>query len=70
MAAIGFGRMARYAAAGVEFSTMPVAGAVAGHYLDLHFGTDPMLTVVLCLAGFVAGIVHLARELSDLQRGP
>ncbi len=66
---MNFGRMARGAAAAVEFTTMPVAGAFAGHYIDLYLGTDPALTVTMCVLGFVIGTIRLTRELSTLQRG-
>ncbi len=60
--------MARYAAAGMNFAISPAAGAFLGHYLDLYFKTDPILTIILCLGGFVAGTVELIRELSSLQK--
>ncbi len=68
MMTFGFGRMARYAAAGVSFTTSPVAGAILGHYIDRYLKTDPLLTVIFCLAGFGAGLYHLTRELEDLRR--
>lgn len=70
MAAISYGRMARYAAAGMNFAISPAAGAILGHYLDLYFKTDPILTIIFCLSGFVAGTVNLIRELSSLQKEP
>lgn len=67
---MSYGRMARYAAAGMNFAISPAAGAIFGHYLDLYFKTDPILTIILCLGGFVAGTVNLIRELSSLQKEP
>jgi F0F1-type ATP synthase assembly protein I len=65
---LGFGKMARYAAAGVSFCTSPVAGAIVGHYIDRYLKTDPLLTLIFCLGGFGAGVYHLTRELEDLRR--
>lgn len=68
MAATNYGRMARYAAAGMNFAFSPAVGAFIGHYLDLYFKTDPILTIILCLGGFVGGTINLIRELSVLQK--
>lgn len=65
---MNYGRMARFAAAGMNFAISPAAGALFGHYLDLYFKTDPLLTIILCLGGFVVGTVELIRELSSLQK--
>lgn len=68
MATISAGRMARYAAVAMNFAIMPVAGAFAGHYLDLYFKTEPILTVIMCLGGFAGGTIELIRGLSALQK--
>ena len=67
--AANVGRMARYAAAAVEFASMPVAGALLGHYLDLYFKTDPILTLIMLLLGVLGGFIHLVRTLSEMQKG-
>jgi F0F1-type ATP synthase assembly protein I len=47
----------------MEFTTSPIAGAVAGHYLDAYFKTDPLLTIVMLIGGFIAGTVYLIQIL-------
>jgi F0F1-type ATP synthase assembly protein I len=66
--AIESGKYARFAAIGAEFSSPIIAGALIGHYLDLHFRTDPWLTLSLFLAGLFAGFYRLIRELQAAQK--
>jgi F0F1-type ATP synthase assembly protein I len=61
-------KMARYGAVGLEFSSPILAGAIIGHYLDLHFKTDPYLTLVMFLLGVFAGFYRLVIILRDLQK--
>ncbi len=61
-------KLARYGAAGVEFSSPMLAGAVLGHYLDLYFKTDPYLTLTLFLLGVFAGFYRLVSILRDFQK--
>ncbi len=61
-------KLAQYAAAGLEFSSPMLAGAIIGHYLDLYFKTDPYLTLVMFLAGVFAGFYRLVRILRDFQK--
>jgi F0F1-type ATP synthase assembly protein I len=53
----------KYVAAATEFTTSPLAGAIVGHYLDAYFRTDPLLTIILLLAGFIGGTVYLIKIL-------
>lgn len=62
-------KMFRYTSVGVEFSSPIIAGALLGHYLDLHFRTDPYLTLIMLLLGVVAGFVNLIRRMRDFQKG-
>ena len=39
-----------------------VIGAGAGYFLDRHFHTDPILTLVLGALGFAAGIYEVLRR--------
>jgi F0F1-type ATP synthase assembly protein I len=61
-------KMLRYGAVGFEFSSPMIAGAVAGHYLDKYFGTDPKLTLIMFLLGVLAGFVRLIMTLRELQK--
>ena len=61
-------KMARYGAAGLEFSSPMLAGAIIGHYLDLYFKTDPYLTLVMFLLGVFAGFYRLVIILRDFQK--
>jgi F0F1-type ATP synthase assembly protein I len=62
------GKMIRYGAAGLEFSSPIVVGAIFGHYLDLYFKTDPYLTLVMFLLGVFAGFYRLVTILRDFQK--
>ncbi len=62
------GKAARFAGIGAEFSGPIVAGAVIGHYLDLHFNTNPWLTLFFFLSGVGLGFYRLIRELQAAQR--
>jgi ATP synthase protein I len=66
--ALSAGRMARVAAIGWEFAGPMIAGAIIGHYADLHFHTDPYITLVMFLLGMFAGFYRLIVELSAFQR--
>lgn len=41
-----------------------VIGGGAGYLLDKHFHTSPVLTLILGLLGFAAGMIQLVRRLS------
>lgn len=62
------GTWARWLAVGLDVAMMPAAGALLGHYADAHFGTDPILTLVFCLLGAVAGLTELVRTAKDMQQ--
>lgn len=42
--------------------------AVVGHLLDEHFGTEPVLTLVLLVLGLLAGFYGAYVQLRDLMR--
>jgi F0F1-type ATP synthase assembly protein I len=62
------GTWARWLAVAVDMAMMPAAGALIGHYVDQHFGTDPILTLTFCLLGVVAGFVELIRTAKEMQQ--
>jgi len=45
-----------------------VVPTVIGHYLDGRFGTEPVLTLVLLVAGLMAGFLGAYRQLQDVLR--
>jgi hypothetical protein len=53
----------KYFAAATEFTT-------AGHYLDAYFKTDPLLTIVMLVGGFITGTVYLIKILKEPQNTP
>jgi len=61
-------KMVKYSAIGGEFVGPVIAGPLLGHYLDLHFGTDPKLTVLMFFLGAAAGVYNLVREVRNFQR--
>jgi F0F1-type ATP synthase assembly protein I len=62
------GKAARFTAIGFEFSGPIIAGAIAGHYLDLYLHTDPWMTFTLFITGVILGFYRLIRELQLVQR--
>jgi len=61
-------KASRFAAVGFEFTSPMIVGAVIGHYADLHFHSDPWITLAMFLAGLVAGFYRLIRELQIAQQ--
>ncbi|MCL5044636.1 MAG: AtpZ/AtpI family protein [Deltaproteobacteria bacterium] len=59
---------ARYGSLGVELVSPPVAGALLGHYLDLYFGTEPWLTLVMLVTGVIAAIYRMVQVLNAMSR--
>ncbi len=49
----------KYAALGVEFGSMVLGLAFVGHYVDKHFESKPLFTIVGIFIGFVSGIYRL-----------
>jgi F0F1-type ATP synthase assembly protein I len=39
-------------------------GGGAGYFLDKHFHTSPLFTLILGLLGFAGGMIQLVRRLS------
>jgi ATP synthase protein I len=66
--ALPWTKMVKYSAIGTEFVSPIIVGPIVGHYIDLHFGTDPMFTLVMFLLGLFAGGYNLFREVKNLQR--
>ena len=62
------GTWARWLAVALDIAMMPAAGALIGHYVDEYFGTDPILTVTLCILGVVARFVELIRTAKEMQQ--
>jgi ATP synthase protein I len=46
----------------------PVAGALAGMWLDKRFGTDPWLLLLFLLLGFGAGVRLIVRTLQRVSQ--
>ncbi|WP_295163127.1 AtpZ/AtpI family protein [uncultured Brachyspira sp.] len=49
----------KYTSLGVEFGSMVLGLAFAGHYTDKHFNTKPLFAIIGIFAGFVFGIYRL-----------
>jgi F0F1-type ATP synthase assembly protein I len=53
----------------------PVAGLLIGRFLDSKFNTDPILTIVLLILGFIAGaretanVIKKANATEDREEG-
>lgn len=46
----------RYAALGLEFATVVVAGVIGGYYLDQYLSTAPLLTLLLTAGGMFGAL--------------
>jgi ATP synthase protein I len=66
--AVDWLKAAKYSAIGTEFVSPIIVGPVIGHYLDLHYKTDPMFTLVCFFLGLFAGGYNLVREVRNFQR--
>jgi F0F1-type ATP synthase assembly protein I len=60
--------MWRFAAIGAEFFSPILGGAIGGYYLDLYFGTQPVLAVAGVFLGMALGFYRLIVELRDFQK--
>ena len=66
-----FGKVARYAAIGVEFPSTIIGGMFLGYLLDRYFETSPLLatvTTLLALAGAFIRLVQLLNRFSGRDR--
>ena len=50
-----------YSAAGLEFAAIVVLCSWLGLLLDHHWGTEPLMLIVLIILGFGAGLYNLIR---------
>ncbi len=55
----------RYLAAATQFTTSPIAGGVAGYFVDRYFGTEPTFTLLGFVLGFAGGTINLVRILKE-----
>jgi len=58
----------RYAAIGVELFSPIIGGSVAGYYIDAHFGTGSIWTLVGLLGGVFLGFYRLIVETREFRR--
>lgn len=61
-------RLMRYASIGLELVSPILGGAILGHFLDLYFKTDPLLTLVLLLLGVFVGFYRLIVVLNEFRK--
>jgi F0F1-type ATP synthase assembly protein I len=54
-------KLIRFTSMAAVFTSPPIAGAVLGHLLDEHFHTDPWLTIILLIVGFIDGTFNLVK---------
>lgn len=52
-----------YGAVGIQLAISVVAGLFLGHYLDEKWGTNPWLTLLGLILGFIGGLYNLIRVL-------
>ena len=54
----------------VLLAASPIIGFFIGRFLDGKFGTDPLLTYLFLILGFVAGAVQVAKMARLANREP
>lgn len=52
----------------VLLTVPPIAGFLIGHFLDRKLNTDPILSIVFLVLGFVAGARQVARVVKLASR--
>ncbi len=55
----GLASAGRYAAFGVEFAAIIIAGVLTGYYLDEFLGTSPLLILLLSVGGMIGAVRRL-----------
>ncbi len=60
-------RAAQFAALGIEFATIVVAGVIAGYYLDRYLHTPPLFTLLLTLGAMGGALYRLLWMLKRLS---
>lgn len=58
----------RYAAIGAEFFSPIIGGSVAGYYIDEHFRTGSVWTLVGLLGGVFLAFYRLIVEMREFRR--
>ena len=53
----------KYFAAATQFTTAPLAGGAVGYFADQYFRTEPTLTLLGFVLGFITGTINLVRIL-------
>jgi len=59
---------ARVGAIGIELALSVVVGLLGGSWLDKHFSTGPLLTLVGLLFGLIAGVRSLYQTVRKQQQ--
>jgi F0F1-type ATP synthase assembly protein I len=59
---------ARLGSVGIEFALSVVVGLLGGTWLDKHFSTQPLLTLVGLLFGLIAGVRSLYQTVRKQQQ--
>lgn len=57
-----------YSTLGIEMGISPIVGYLIGKWLDGKFGSTPMLSIVMLLAGIASGFFALFRTLKRMER--
>jgi F0F1-type ATP synthase assembly protein I len=58
----------RYAAIGAELFSPIIGGSIAGYYIDAHFHTGSVWTLVGLLGGVFIGFYRLIAEARDFRK--
>jgi len=60
--------MALASTIGLSLVIPPVMGYFAGRWLDGHFGTEPILSMIGLIVGIVLGFIEMVHILGQIER--
>ena len=60
-------RVGRLSGLGLTLAAVIVIGLFSGIYLDKKFGTAPIFTLVLLLAGIAGGFIYIFKEVGSIK---
>lgn len=63
---LSFGKIAKYLAIGLEFTSAIFGSLVLGYLIDLQFNTSPWFAMAAAILGFIGAVGRLMRNVRRL----